>query len=126
MDLSNKLNQFLIGWGNVHIIPFQSRQRLPEVLASTDISLVILKKEIGNGSLPSKTFSILASGRPVLVSVDEGSETWNLIEKAEAGLCVPPENPVELANAILALKKTRHCANVWEITGRFAGKSVFD
>ena len=90
---------------NVQFIPFQPRQRLPEVLASADISLVILKKEIGKGSLPSKTFSILASGRPVLVSVDEGSETWNLIEKADAGLCVPPENPVELANAILALKK---------------------
>jgi colanic acid biosynthesis glycosyl transferase WcaI len=89
---------------NVQFLPFQPRGRLPEVLASADVSLVVLRKGIGAGSLPSKTFSILASGRPILVSVDEHSETWNLIQKAQAGLCIEPENPAELAKAILALK----------------------
>jgi colanic acid biosynthesis glycosyl transferase WcaI len=89
---------------NVQFIPFQPRQRLPKVLASADIELITLKKGIGTGSLPSKTFSALASGRPVIASLDEGSETWNLIQRADAGLCVPPENPDELVKAILTLK----------------------
>jgi colanic acid biosynthesis glycosyl transferase WcaI len=90
---------------NVQFLPFQPRARLPEVLATADVSLVTLRKGVGSGSLPSKTFSILASGRPMLASVDEGSETWNLVERAEAGLCVPPENPSKLAEAILTLKQ---------------------
>jgi colanic acid biosynthesis glycosyl transferase WcaI len=90
---------------NIQFIPFQPRDRLPEVLASADISLVVLRKGIGSESLPSKTFSILASGRPVLASVDPGSETWKLIERANAGLCVLPEEPTALAIAILALKQ---------------------
>jgi colanic acid biosynthesis glycosyl transferase WcaI len=90
---------------NVQLIPFQPRQRLPEVLASADIALISLKKGVGTGSLPSKTFSSMASGRPVIACVDEGSETWNLIQRAEAGLCVPPENPAELSNTIIALKR---------------------
>jgi colanic acid biosynthesis glycosyl transferase WcaI len=90
---------------NVKFIPFQPRQRLPEVLASADISLVSLQRGIGFNSLPSKIFSILASGRPAIACIDEGSETSNLINRAAAGLCVPPENPSALVEAILTLKK---------------------
>jgi colanic acid biosynthesis glycosyl transferase WcaI len=89
---------------NVIFLPFQPRPQLPLVLASADISLVMLRRGIGLDSLPSKTYSIMASGRPILVSVDEGNETYKLVKKADSGLCVPPENPAELAKAILRLK----------------------
>ena len=92
---------------NVQFIPFQPREKLPEVLASADISLVNLRRGIGSASLPSKTFSIMASGRPILVSVDEESETYKLIKRADAGLCVPPEDPSKLAEAILTLKQDK-------------------
>lgn len=89
---------------NVQFVPFQPRNILPQVLASADVSLVVLRRGIGTGSLPSKTFSILASGRPIIASVDEQSETWCLIQNAQAGLCVEPENPAALVKAILTLK----------------------
>jgi colanic acid biosynthesis glycosyl transferase WcaI len=76
-------------------------------LASADVSLVILRKGIGTGSLPSKTFSILASGRPIVASVDEKSETRNLIQKSQAGLCIRPEDPSELVRAIQILKNDK-------------------
>jgi colanic acid biosynthesis glycosyl transferase WcaI len=93
------------GVPNVLFLPFQPRSRLPEVLATANVSLVILRRGIGTGSLPSKMFSILASGRPVIASIDEGCETWTMVEKAQAGLCVPPENPAALVKAILTLKQ---------------------
>lgn len=92
---------------DVVFIPFQPRKRLPEVLASASISLVILRKGIGADSLPSKTYSILASGRPIVASVDEESEVWKLVERAEAGLCVPSEDPEGLARAILKIKNDK-------------------
>ena len=105
---------------NVQFIPFQPRERLPEVLASADVSLVILRQGIGSASLPSKTFSIMASGRPLLVSVDEESETWKLVKRAEAGVWVPPEDPSKLAEAILTLKQDKalceqlgHNGRIW-------------
>jgi colanic acid biosynthesis glycosyl transferase WcaI len=90
---------------NVEFLPFQPRARLPEVLATADVSLVTLRRGIGTASLPSKTFSILASGRPLLASVDEDSETWKLVARSGAGVCVPPEDPPALARAIVDLKK---------------------
>jgi colanic acid biosynthesis glycosyl transferase WcaI len=93
------------GLNNVCFLPFQPRERLSEVLASADLSLVVLKQGIGSSSLPSKTFSILASARPVLACVDQGSDTWNLIQRSQSGLCVVSENATLLADAILAMKK---------------------
>jgi colanic acid biosynthesis glycosyl transferase WcaI len=86
-------------------LPLQPRSRLAEVLGTADISLVCLKRGVGTGSVPSKTLSILASGRPLVASVDEGSDTRRLVEAAGAGLCVPPEDPSALAEAILALRR---------------------
>jgi colanic acid biosynthesis glycosyl transferase WcaI len=90
---------------NVQFLPFQVRERIPEVLGCADVSLISLQRGIGAASVPSKIFPIMASGRPIIASVDQGCETWNLVEKAEAGLCIPPENPLALAEAILSLKR---------------------
>jgi colanic acid biosynthesis glycosyl transferase WcaI len=89
---------------NVVFIPFQERSRLPEVLASADISIVNLKKGISFNSLPSKIYSILASGRPIIACIDEGSDTWNLIQKSKSGVCLPPGDSKLLAKTILELK----------------------
>jgi len=89
---------------NVQFIPFQPRARLPEVLATADVSLVILQRGIGAQSLPSKSFSILASGRPIIASVDMDSDMAKLVARSGAGRCVPPEDPAQLAEVILAMK----------------------
>lgn len=106
------------GLRNVKFLPFQPRERLPEVLASANVSLVSLQHGMGSGSLPSKIYSIFASGRPLLISVDEGSEPWKLVEQAGAGLCVPPENPASLSAAILYLKNAPHLCQEFGQKGR--------
>ena len=103
---------------NVQFIPFQPRERLPDVLASADVSLVILRQGIGAASLPSKVFSIMASGRPMIVSVEEESETCRLVKKAQAGITIPPENPGKLVEAILTLKKEKELCHSLGVNGR--------
>jgi colanic acid biosynthesis glycosyl transferase WcaI len=92
---------------NVEFLGYRPFEQMPEVLATADVSLVTLLKGTGSGALPSKSLAILASGRPILASIDEGSETWNLVKRAEAGLCVPPESPSRLVEAILTLKRDK-------------------
>jgi colanic acid biosynthesis glycosyl transferase WcaI len=104
--------------GNVRFLPFQPRSRLPEVLATADVSLITLKKGLGTASLPSKSFSILASGRPILASVDEGSDTWNLVKRSGAGICVLPEDPIAMGAAILNFKKDSSLCKYFGEKGR--------
>jgi colanic acid biosynthesis glycosyl transferase WcaI len=91
------------GLRNVQFIPFQERELLPWVLASADVSLIMLKRGMGTDSVPSKCYSIMASGRPIIASVDPGSDTWKVIQQAGCGLCLEPENPRALAGTILDL-----------------------
>jgi colanic acid biosynthesis glycosyl transferase WcaI len=92
-----------MGLSNVYLIPFQPREDVPEIYAAADVSLVTLRKGIALDSVPSKAYTIMASGRPMIASVDEGSDTWQLVEQAQCGLCVEPENPQALAEAIRVL-----------------------
>jgi colanic acid biosynthesis glycosyl transferase WcaI len=73
------------------------------MLAAADVHLVTLKRRMSTTSVPSKSYTIMASGRPMIAAVDPGSEIWRLVESAGAGVCVPPEAPAALAGAIEAL-----------------------
>jgi len=94
-----------MGLSNVTFLPFQPRERLPEVLASADLALVSLLAGIGTGSLPSKTYTYLASGRAILAITDEGSELWRLIERSQGGRCIRSGEPNSLAASVLDLKE---------------------
>jgi len=106
------------GLKNVIFIDFQPRETLPEVLAAADISIVTLKKNISFESLPSKTYSMLASGRPIIACLDEGSDSYNLILRSGGGICIPPEEPDKLVKAIIKLKENKELRELMGMRGR--------
>jgi colanic acid biosynthesis glycosyl transferase WcaI len=91
------------GLPNVRFVEMQPETRLPEVLAAADLHVVPLKAGLARSSVPSKTYSILAAGRPLIASVDVGSEIAHIVERADAGLAVPPEDPEAFTKAIRSL-----------------------
>jgi colanic acid biosynthesis glycosyl transferase WcaI len=94
------LEQQAAGLTNVRFVGYQPRERLPEVLASADLHVVPLRAGLGNVSVPSKTYSILAAGRPLLAAIDPGTEVPRLIEAAGAGTVVPPDDPGAFVRAL--------------------------
>jgi colanic acid biosynthesis glycosyl transferase WcaI len=73
------------------------------VYALADICLVSLKRDIVVESVPSKTYTIMASGRPIIAMVAGNTEVSHLLDEAKCGICVEPENPEILVEAILKL-----------------------
>jgi colanic acid biosynthesis glycosyl transferase WcaI len=74
---------------NVTFMDYQPRSRLNELLAAGDIHLVPLQPGMASISVPSKIYSILAAGRPVLASVDPGTEIDLVVTRSGAGRSVP-------------------------------------
>ncbi len=91
----------LMGLRNVQFLPFQPHRDLPEMYGSAEVCLIPLRRGFTGESVPCKLFSIMAAGRPAVAAVDSGSETWSLVERTQVGLCVQPEDPAALAEAIL-------------------------
>ncbi|MGZ4759168.1 MAG: glycosyltransferase family 4 protein [Acidimicrobiales bacterium] len=91
------------GLDNVRFVDMQPKERLPEVLAAGDLHVVPLKRGLAWSSVPSKLYSILAAGRPIVASVDLGTEVARTVELAGAGLAVGPDDPEAFTKAIRRL-----------------------
>ncbi|MEK7292727.1 MAG: glycosyltransferase family 4 protein [Actinomycetota bacterium] len=87
---------------NVHFVEYQPIERLGEVLASADIHVVPLRVGLARISVPSKTYSILAAGRPVLAAIDPDTEIPRILAASGAGITVPPE---DVAKFLVALRR---------------------
>ena len=91
------------GLPNVRFVDMQPAERLAEVLTAADIHLIPLKRGLANASVPSKTYSVLAAGRPLLASVDPNSEVARLVERAGCGIAIPPEDAESITKAVRRL-----------------------
>ena len=79
------------GLDNFRIIPYQPVERVPEVLSAADVHVIPLRQGLAWSSVPSKLYKILAVERPVIASVDEGTEVGRVVVEAGAGHSVPPD-----------------------------------
>ena len=52
---------------NVHILPYQPRSLMPSILAYSDIQFIFMNPEMEMQGFPSKVYTIMAFGRPLLV-----------------------------------------------------------
>jgi len=90
------------GLSNVTFTGLVAREKVADLLAATDLSLVTLKRsEVFKTVLPSKMFESMASGTPILLSVS--GEAQRTLERAGAGVAVAPGDPEALERAILDL-----------------------
>jgi colanic acid biosynthesis glycosyl transferase WcaI len=91
------------GADNVLLLPFQPREKLPEMLAASDVGLVVQKKNVISFNMPSKIQVLLASGRAIIASVPDNGTAARAITQSGGGLIVPPEEAEALASAVLDL-----------------------
>ncbi|MCY6353885.1 glycosyltransferase family 4 protein [Clostridium sp. ZS2-4] len=88
------------GLDNVTFLPVQQKPKMPRIIASMDATVIPLKKlDLFKGALPSKMFEALSSELPIVLAVE--GEAEKLINDAKAGITVEPENPQDIAQAIL-------------------------
>ena len=118
--VKNQLVQYVTSKSidNITFLPPQPFERLSDLLATADVSLIPQRKEAKDIVLPSKVLNIMASGRPIIATAEPDSELGRIIDAAKCGLLVEPGNAEELSKAILHLKDNSDEAEVFGINGR--------
>lgn len=94
------------GSENVAFLARQPREVLASLLASADAHVVSLMPGLAGLMEPSKLYGILAAARPVLGGMEEGSETFEVVERSGCGVISTPGDPHSLAAAARRLIET--------------------
>lgn len=89
---------------NVHLQPLQPYERVGEVYSLGDACIVSCKEGFGGSALPSKTWTIMSCGRPVIASFDEG-ELKDTIIQNNCGVFSHAGNVQEFVDSIYSLQK---------------------
>jgi glycosyltransferase involved in cell wall biosynthesis len=109
---------------NVRFLPYIEEARLGEAVAAASVQVVTLQPGLEGLVVPSKFYTALAAGRPVIYIGPDNSEVSNLQVRGGYGMVVQPGNTAEFLKAVEMLR-----GDIGEVVGRAARKfflSEFD
>jgi glycosyltransferase involved in cell wall biosynthesis len=89
---------------NVRFLPFRPVQQVPHVMIAGDLQIVTVKRGLEGVVVPSKLYSTLAAGRPVLAIAAPESDVARIVSAAGCGVSVDPDDPAAIAAAIRELR----------------------
>ena len=89
-----------LGLKNLVLLPFQQRERVPDMQSAADAMLLTTSADMGLTSVPNKLITYLAMGKPVVCAAPPETDVAALVKEHDLGVVVPPEDPSRLAEAI--------------------------
>jgi len=93
---------------NVTILTPRPRSEQSVFLNACDVALVSLVKKMCGVSMPSRTYNILAAGKPILAITENLSELAQVVTEDNIGWIVPPNAPQELLETIRQIYLNRN------------------
>jgi colanic acid biosynthesis glycosyl transferase WcaI len=98
----------------------------PALLASADAHIVLQRRAAAGVNLPSKIGPYLASGRPIVASLDLSTPAAELLRRSGGAVLVPPEDPHMLADAMQTLGRRPDIRRALARSGRAFAERELD
>lgn len=108
---------------NILCFPFQPYQRIPDTYATADVCLSPMRVGFSYDTVPSKIYTAMAAGRPVIAAAEQGTETARLLKESHGGVVVTPESAAEM---VAAIRQLRHAPDKAREMGQQARQWVVD
>lgn len=107
---------------NVKLMAQQPREKIPAIIQASDVCLVLLKKAaVFETVIPTKMLEFMSCGRPIILGVD--GQARRIMEAANAGVFVSPEDDFALSEAIRQLQVS---SGIREQFGRNARRYIVE
>ena len=112
---------------NVMFLDLQPFERLGELLGLADIHLLPQRADAADLVMPSKLTGMLASGKTILATATAETELgYVVVEQAKCGVIVQPEQPNEMATAIIKLANDKEARSLFGKNGRDYAERCLD
>ena len=89
---------------NVKFAPFRPVAQIAHVMMAGDVHIVTVKRGLEGVVVPSKLYSILAAGRPILVVAPAECDAARIVVESGCGVAADPDDPAAVAAAIRELR----------------------
>ncbi|MGA2718868.1 MAG: glycosyltransferase family 4 protein [Candidatus Acidiferrales bacterium] len=89
---------------NVRFLPFRPAEQVPHVMMAGDLHVITVRRGLEGVVVPSKLYSTLAAGRPVLAVAAKESDAARIVVEAGCGVVADPDDPAAVADAIRRLR----------------------
>ena len=89
---------------NVKFAPFRPVAQLPHVMMAGNVHIVTVKRGLEGVVVPSKLYSILAAGRPIIVIAPAECDAARIVVESGCGVAADPDDPAAVAAAIRELR----------------------
>lgn len=111
---------------NVRFLGYVERGRLSMSLSSASVSLVTERPEVVGLLVPSKTYSFLASARPIIYLGPKDSDAAEIVRQAGAGFVIEPDDVDTLIRVIERLRSNPAEASAMGARGRKIAVATYD
>lgn len=88
---------------NIQFLPLEPQEMVSDVYSACSVCFIPLKRGIIGNSVPSKAGLLMACKKPIITSVDEGTDYFDMINRY-AGIAVSNLAPDMVVQAILQMK----------------------
>lgn len=92
---------------NVTLVGFQQRSEQNDFLNACDVAIVTLSDGMFGLGVPSKSYNIMAAGKPILIVADKNSEISLCVKEYGLGWVVTPNDPKLLKEIIIKIYHER-------------------
>jgi colanic acid biosynthesis glycosyl transferase WcaI len=89
---------------NVRFLPFFPVEQVPHVMMAGDVHIVTVRRGLEGVVVPSKLYSILAAGRPVLAVAPASTDAARIVTETGCGMSADPDDPAAVAAALSQLR----------------------
>jgi glycosyltransferase involved in cell wall biosynthesis len=92
------------GLRNLTFLSHRPKPEAQRLMRAADVHVVSLVPGLWGCAAPSKTYGIMAAGRPFVAAVDAGSEPDRIVAEHDCGIRVAAGDAEDLAEAVITLK----------------------
>ncbi len=119
---------------NIKVLPYQKREMMSGINAFADVHMILMEPIMAGQGFPSKIYTILACGKPLLVSSTKNSPLYHFLKPLNVGFFLDCENKEKLVDDLVIRIKSylkddnllkKHAANARKIIlDRYSKKVV--
>ena len=103
---------------NIKLLPYQNRRFMPAINLFADFHFIAMDKSMENQGFPSKVYTIMASGKTMVVVSSEQTPITSFLKETETALLVKDHSLSSFKNAVLKLILDKDLRNSLGANGR--------